>query len=851
MNVVDIAINAVDNASKVMENVGGAGEKAGKTLSANWVKVGAATAVAGVALEAVARKQAVLTESTKKLAASLDMQEGEVRNLALELSNVTFPLENVIGLMEIGRQQGLKSAEQLKEFANFWDMISDATGESSTMLGEAGIALKAVGVAAGEEGEALAAFGYISQETTSEISEFLRFVSRTGPELREMGADVNDAAAILGILEHEFGMTARVAQMEFKMAVSSADGDMQKMLGTLGISNEMMTTYKQTVADSSDVIARNAAINAESFTVMQKLQHWVSELTYKYGNLIQGLSALTPILIMMGPLIKIITVAKTIWGNVSLAVAAKINILSGSVLGLKGSILTAIPLIGELAMGLGLLGLMNYQTNKAFGDLDLAIEKTSGLQQQLAEDSTLFPNVDYVDRVGQAITRMGDLSNISQKSVDDIENLINVYLEGKISADMLQRGLDGLVLVSKDAASETDKLSIVQQMNNDIIKNLMDQYGKTEEEAREFAESQGMLQDETEEVAEGFEDEAEAADKASEALEKQREKVDALLESMFELYNINQSVTEATWAYEDAQAELLKMESEGITSGREYEKQLFNIQDAREGVIRSIQDEFFAEGTSLERKEELRSAYIKLALDAVKNGEISSQAYRDMLAEFDTTAKGIETDIIGGGTGGGAGIIPNIRGASSEIDLAIRDKINPALLSFGSQMDTTAAASGTFKDKLLEVWGAIGSGIKTAINSVLGFINGLIGGIEKGINSAASALNSFKFTIPDWIPKIGGESFSLKIASVSLPRIPLLAAGGRIKQPGYVIVGDEGPELLHLPRGAEVRPSTEPVLIQNIFEIAELIVREEADIQKIAKNLLSLQRSKQRGLGYK
>lgn len=52
---------------------------------------------------------------------------------------------------------------------------------------------------------------------------------------------------------------------------------------------------------------------------------------------------------------------------------------------------------------------------------------------------------------------------------------------------------------------------------------------------------------------------------------------------------------------------------------------------------------------------------------------------------------------------------------------------------------------------------------------------------------------------PGWVPGIGGKSFSL-------PKLPLLAAGGRALQAGLAIVGDAGPEVLHLPRGAVVEP---------------------------------------------
>ena len=46
-----------------------------------------------------------------------------MRSLANEISNVTFPLQDVLDVMELGRQQGIKSGEQMKEYAALWDTV--------------------------------------------------------------------------------------------------------------------------------------------------------------------------------------------------------------------------------------------------------------------------------------------------------------------------------------------------------------------------------------------------------------------------------------------------------------------------------------------------------------------------------------------------------------------------------------------------------------------------------------------------------------------------------------------------------------------------------------------------------
>lgn len=297
---MEIVVSAEDRASDVIEGIADTGEDASGRLSDNMNVIGAATAGAGVALEGYARSQQDNTEASRRLANSTGMVEGEVRELAGGLSNATFPLDEVFGLMEIGRQRGLKSAEQLEEYAGFWDTVGDATGLSSQALAEGGAALEAVGVAAGNEKEALAAFGYITQETTQDVGDLLSFVDRMGPDLRDLGLDVNDTAAIMGALENELGMTARTARQEFRTAVNEADGDLDKALGTLGLSQEQYEQYRGAVAESSDVIQDNADIHAEARTPLQRMQSSVEDLMMKYGGLAEAGALVSPVLMGLG-----------------------------------------------------------------------------------------------------------------------------------------------------------------------------------------------------------------------------------------------------------------------------------------------------------------------------------------------------------------------------------------------------------------------------------------------------------------------------------------------------------------------------------------------------------------------
>lgn len=303
-------------------------DSAVSSVEDNIGKITAASVIAGGAMEGFARGQAPLREAAAKIAAATGEEADEINRLAREASNVTFPLAEVYASMESGRQQGLKSGEQLQQFATFWDMVGDASGESGPALAESAVALRAVGIEAGNESEALSALGFITRETTSSNKDFLTFLERTGPELRGMGADVDDAAAILGVLESELGMSGRTARTEFRSAINESDGTLEGMLDTLGVSADQFDEYSRKVADSSGVIEENAAIHAESYTAMQRAQHWASELMSEYSGLFGMASSLALPLMALGPLLKGVTAAMnsqriaTIAGTVASKAAA-------------------------------------------------------------------------------------------------------------------------------------------------------------------------------------------------------------------------------------------------------------------------------------------------------------------------------------------------------------------------------------------------------------------------------------------------------------------------------------------------------------------------------------------------
>lgn len=75
----------------------------------------------------------------------------------------------------------------------------------------------------------------------------------------------------------------------------------------------------------------------------------------------------------------------------------------------------------------------------------------------------------------------------------------------------------------------------------------------------------------------------------------------------------------------------------------------------------------------------------------------------------------------------------------------------------------------------------------TAFSGIAGIVKQPINAVIAMVNKALGAINKVSFTVPEWVPKIGGKHIGF-----SLPKIPMLAKGGFTE--GISIAGEAGQE---------------------------------------------------------
>lgn len=119
----------------------------------------------------------------------------------------------------------------------------------------------------------------------------------------------------------------------------------------------------------------------------------------------------------------------------------------------------------------------------------------------------------------------------------------------------------------------------------------------------------------------------------------------------------------------------------------------------------------------------------------------------------------------------------------------ISGNITGAIQGAWTWLEDTWNSIANFLDR---TWEGIKKGAsdiwKGIANTIIGFINKIVG----ALNSMIKEMNKIHFSIPDWVPKIGGKSWGFNLPTIA--EIPMLAEGGIITAPTLAMVGERGPE---------------------------------------------------------
>lgn len=101
--------------------------------------------------------------------------------------------------------------------------------------------------------------------------------------------------------------------------------------------------------------------------------------------------------------------------------------------------------------------------------------------------------------------------------------------------------------------------------------------------------------------------------------------------------------------------------------------------------------------------------------------------------------------------------------------------------------------SGTFTGNWEMAWEGVKLFLKSAVNGVITLLNSLVSRLASALNAVVRTANKLSFTVPEWVPSLGGKRFGVNLPYVSAPSIPYLAKGAVLPagKPFLAMVGDQ------------------------------------------------------------
>jgi hypothetical protein len=261
---------------------------------------GAITAVSVVGLKMVADARKMNAE-LGQIGITTGIAKGELRGLALELSDVSFGLGDVIDTLTLLSRAGIRDKDLLKATAGAFDTLADATGLSAAAVAEMLIpAFNTFGLALPRTANELDKFAWLANNTMVNLQDFASAMDYVALYGEGMNVTLDDMISIMAILQ-ERGIQGSAATRAFRTAVNEAASEGTSLNEALGISNQLLDEYTAKVGiDAVGATQTYAAAANEQFGIMDKLKSAWEDLTLRVGSLLQPLEPVLGFMSQLG-----------------------------------------------------------------------------------------------------------------------------------------------------------------------------------------------------------------------------------------------------------------------------------------------------------------------------------------------------------------------------------------------------------------------------------------------------------------------------------------------------------------------------------------------------------------------
>ena len=358
-------------------------------------KVGAGLTAIGGAAILLADNSRKLNADLGRTALQLDVTTEEMRALALETTNITYPLDDVVATFDLLTRAGMRNTAEMQRTGNALSDLGTAFDYSATELADMLIpAFNAFDVPLGEVDQHIDAFAHLLRNTTVDLSDYAAMVNYLAPQLDTMNLSIEDSVAVMEALADK-GIQGGAATREFRKAATAAEGDVKKFYEALGLTADEVEVYAREVRDATGMTKEYAAIAETQFGTLDHLKQTWSELSFQIGSAIEpfegvavAITTLGGIMVGLGPAIQLVSAAKTAYTTVTTVATAATTAFTAALMANPAAL--AAVAIGAVAISLGAYFLAARKATDASEDLN----KTAKSAIEVAKENIRTKEID-------------------------------------------------------------------------------------------------------------------------------------------------------------------------------------------------------------------------------------------------------------------------------------------------------------------------------------------------------------------------------------------------------------------------------------------------------------------------
>ena len=519
----------------------------GASFQQHGKAIGAALTGAGVGLTMLTDASMKTNAALGTTALQLGISTKEMRALAIETANVTFPLGEVQASFDLLTRAGMTNADQIAASATAFDTLGDAIGLPASEVTRSLIpAFNAFGIPLEEAAANTDMLTHLMRNTTVELGAFANMVNRLSPDLATMDMSMQQAVAVMEALADK-GIQGTAATLEFRTAVSSADGDVNKFYEALGLTADEIATYTKGVEESAGMTQEFADAQNKQYSTMDKIKHSISEMTLRYGSLLQPLEALGPVMMGLGPAMMLMATVQ--WGTL-------IPALTAHAVAAWAAITPYLIIIAPILAVIAILAILEHE----FGFVTKAIGILSGVFGPL------------IDGIKGFLGIANDAADAAEDLARGVEEEARLMGTAEVAANALADAQKNVA----DSAVEVDTLTSAYEDLKGIISDVLGLTEDMDDQARAIEHATFGLEDAEKKYAEAVAEHGINSTEAAKADLRRRDAVDRLDDAQKKQIKLASDIAVA----DTKKTEILK--ANGVKSLGGLEDKLDTMQDLHE-----------------------------------------------------------------------------------------------------------------------------------------------------------------------------------------------------------------------------------------------------------------------------